>query len=49
LSAGCVGPEQVADYPARKGPKFAGAEPWLKPNLAYNPPVAAGSTDILSG
>ena len=49
FSVGRVGPDQVADYAARKGIEVAEAERWLTPNLAYNPPVAAGSTDILSG
>jgi 5-methyltetrahydrofolate--homocysteine methyltransferase len=48
FSVGRVDRDQVADYAARKGVETAEAERWLTPNLAYNPPVAAGSRDILS-
>jgi 5-methyltetrahydrofolate--homocysteine methyltransferase len=48
FSIGRVARDQVADYAARKGIEVAEAERWLTPNLAYNPPVAAGSPDILS-
>ena len=48
FSVGRVARDQVADYAARKGIEVAEAERWLTPNLAYNPPVAAGSPDILS-
>jgi 5-methyltetrahydrofolate--homocysteine methyltransferase len=48
FSIGRVDRDQIADYAARKGVEPAEAERWLTPNLAYNPPVAAGSPDILS-
>jgi 5-methyltetrahydrofolate--homocysteine methyltransferase len=48
FSIGRVARDQVEDYAARKGIEVAEAERWLTPNLAYNPPVAAGSPDILS-
>ena len=48
VKIGRVARDQVTDYAARKGIEVAEAERWLTPNLAYNPPVAAGSTDILS-
>ena len=48
FSIGRVARDQVSDYAARKGIEVAEAERWLTPNLAYNPPVAAGSPDILS-
>ena len=34
---GKIGPDQVADYAARKGMDLAEAERWLAPNLNYNP------------
>jgi 5-methyltetrahydrofolate--homocysteine methyltransferase len=48
FSIGRVARDQVEDYAARKGVEVAEAERWLTPNLAYNPPVVAGSPDILS-
>ena len=48
FSIGRVGRDQVLDYAARKGVEPAEAERWLTPNLAYTPPVPAGSPDILS-
>jgi 5-methyltetrahydrofolate--homocysteine methyltransferase len=34
---GRLGPDQVADYAARKGWSLAEAERWLSPNLGYDP------------
>jgi 5-methyltetrahydrofolate--homocysteine methyltransferase len=48
FSVGRVDRDQVVDYASRKGIEPAEAERWLTPNLAYNPPVAAGTPDILS-
>jgi 5-methyltetrahydrofolate--homocysteine methyltransferase len=48
FSIGRLARDQVEDYAARKGVEVAEAERWLTPNLAYNPPVVAGSPDILS-
>jgi 5-methyltetrahydrofolate--homocysteine methyltransferase len=35
FSVGKIGKDQVADYARRKGVPVAGAERWLRPNLAY--------------
>jgi 5-methyltetrahydrofolate--homocysteine methyltransferase len=48
FSVGRIGRDQIEDYAARKGIEAGEAERWLTPNLAYNPPVVAGSPDILS-
>ena len=43
FAIGRIGPDQVADYAARKGIELAEAERWLAPNLSYEPaasPVA---------
>ncbi|HJZ61600.1 MAG TPA: methionine synthase [Miltoncostaeaceae bacterium] len=37
FAVGPVGPDQVADYAARKGITLGEAERWLGPNLAYEP------------
>jgi len=36
---GRIGPDQVADYAARKGMSIEDAERWLAPNLGYTPKV----------
>jgi len=36
---GKIGPDQVADYAARKGWDIPKAERWLAPMLAYTPGV----------
>jgi 5-methyltetrahydrofolate--homocysteine methyltransferase len=37
FAVGPIGPDQVADYAARKGIAVAQVERWLGPNLAYEP------------
>jgi 5-methyltetrahydrofolate--homocysteine methyltransferase len=37
FAVGPIGPDQVADYAARKGITVPEAERWLAPNLAYEP------------
>ncbi|MCX7718421.1 MAG: methionine synthase [Candidatus Sumerlaeaceae bacterium] len=37
FAVGKIGPDQVADYAARKGMTVADVERWLAPNLAYEP------------
>jgi len=37
FAIGRIGPDQVADYAARKGIELAEAERWLGPNLSYEP------------
>lgn len=43
FSLGRVARDQVEDYAARKGVPLDEAERWLTPNLAYQPPVPAGT------
>ena len=42
FSVGPIGRDQVGDYAARKGMPRSEVETWLGPNLAYDPPGAAG-------
>jgi 5-methyltetrahydrofolate--homocysteine methyltransferase len=44
FAVGPVGPDQVADYAARKGITLGEAERWLAPNLAYEPGELAAAT-----
>jgi 5-methyltetrahydrofolate--homocysteine methyltransferase len=37
FTVGKIGPDQVADYAARKGETVAVTERWLRPNLGYEP------------
>jgi 5-methyltetrahydrofolate--homocysteine methyltransferase len=37
FAIGRIGPDQVADYAARKGVEVAEVERWLAPNLSYEP------------
>jgi len=39
FAIGRIGPDQVADYAARKGIEVREAERWLAPNLGYEPAV----------
>ncbi len=41
FAVGRIGRDQVADYAKRKGVPVAEAEYWLRPNLAYDPALAA--------
>ncbi|MBS1199581.1 MAG: 5-methyltetrahydrofolate--homocysteine methyltransferase, partial [Proteobacteria bacterium] len=41
FAVGQVGPDQVADYAARRGITLAEAERWLAPNLGYDPAATA--------
>ena len=41
FAVGKIGRDQVEDYAARKGVPVAEAEYWLRPNLAYDPSLAA--------
>ncbi|HEY7323274.1 MAG TPA: methionine synthase [Streptosporangiaceae bacterium] len=41
FAVGRIGRDQVADYAKRKGIPLAEAEYWLRPNLAYDPALAA--------
>ena len=43
FAIGRIGPDQVADYAARKGIELAEAERWLAPNLSYEPASQPGS------
>jgi 5-methyltetrahydrofolate--homocysteine methyltransferase len=43
FAIGRIGPDQVADYAARKGIEVREAERWLAPNLSYEPDRPAGS------
>ena len=39
FAIGRIARDQVEDYAARKGMPVEEAESWLRPNLAYEPPV----------
>ncbi len=41
FAVGRIGRDQVEDYAARKGVPVAEAENWLRPNLSYDPDLAA--------
>ena len=41
FAVGRIGRDQVEDYAKRKGVPAAEAEYWLRPNLAYDPALAA--------
>jgi 5-methyltetrahydrofolate--homocysteine methyltransferase len=41
FAVGQLGPDQVADYAARKGISIPEAERWLAPNLGYDPAATA--------
>ncbi len=41
FAVGKIGRDQVEDYAARKGVSVADAEYWLRPNLSYDPSLAA--------
>jgi 5-methyltetrahydrofolate--homocysteine methyltransferase len=43
FAIGRIGPDQVADYAARKGIEVAEAERWLAPNLSYEPDSQPGN------
>jgi 5-methyltetrahydrofolate--homocysteine methyltransferase len=43
---GRIGPDQVADYAARKGMEIAEVEAWLAPSLAYRPDKSSADRKI---
>jgi 5-methyltetrahydrofolate--homocysteine methyltransferase len=43
---GRIGPDQVADYAARKGMEIAEVETWLAPSLAYRPDKSSADRKI---
>jgi 5-methyltetrahydrofolate--homocysteine methyltransferase len=44
FAVGPIGPDQVADYAARRGCTIAEAERWLAPNLAYEPEAVTAAS-----